>query len=65
MLKLMTHGPDEATLERGRRLAVTKAFREADLDESGELCADEIMTLLLKLDTHHTQSELEDGVCGK
>lgn len=62
MLRLMTDGPDEATLERGRTQAVTKAFQEADTDGSGELCRDEIMELLKKLDMHHTQSELETGV---
>lgn len=62
MLKLMTNGPDEATLERGRTQAVRKAFREADTDGSGNLCEAEILELLKKLDTHHTQSELEQGV---
>lgn len=65
MLKLMIDGPDEATLERGRRQAVTKAFRETDTDGSGQLSRDEIMEMLRKLDAHHTHSELEAGVCRK
>lgn len=62
MLKLMTHGPDEATLRRARRHALTNAFREADADLSGTLDVDEITELLKKSDPVRTQSELERQV---
>lgn len=63
MMRLMTDGPDEVTLERARRQALTKAFEEADADESGSLDAAEIMELLKNSDPLRTHSELDRQVC--
>lgn len=62
MLKLMTHGPDEATLERGRRVVVAEAFKKADTDNSNSLDVDEIKELLKEADPLRTHSELERQV---
>ena len=61
-MKLMTHGPDDATLERGQRLVVTEAFNKADADGYGSLDVDEITELLKKADPLRTQSELDRQV---
>lgn len=61
-MRLMTDGPDEVTLERARRQALTKAFEEADADKSGTLDAGEIMELLKKSDPLRTHSELDRQV---
>lgn len=62
MLRLMTDGPDEATLERARRQALLKAFRQADADGSGKLDPAEVTELLKRSDPLRTQSELEREV---
>lgn len=62
MMRLMTDGPDEVTLERARRQALTKAFVEADEDKSGALDAGEIMQLLKTSDPLRTHSELDTQV---
>ena len=62
MMRLMTDGPDEVTLERARRQALDKAFKEADTDNSGALDADEIMQLLKSSDPLRTRSELDKQV---
>lgn len=62
MMRLMTDGPDEVTLERARRQALTKAFEEADKDGSGALDADEIMLLLKNADPLRTHTELDRQV---
>lgn len=62
MMRLMTDGPDEVTLERARRQALTKAFEEADTDKSGTLDAGEIMELLKSSDPLRTHSELDTQV---
>ena len=61
-MRLMTDGPDEVTLERARRQALTKAFEEADTDKSGTLDAGEIMELLKNSDPLRTHSELNRQV---
>lgn len=62
MMRLMTDGPDEVTLERARRQALTKAFEEADADKSGSLDSTEIMQLLKSSDPLRTHSELDRQV---
>ena len=62
MMKLMTDGPDEATLERGRRVVVTEAFKKADADNSGSLDVNEVAALLKEADPLRTRSELERQV---
>ena len=62
MMRLMTDGPDEVTLERARKQALTKAFEEADKDNSGALDAGEIMQLLKSSDPLRTHSELNRQV---
>lgn len=62
MMRLMTDGPDEVTLERARRQALTKAFHEADTDGSGSLDAGEILELLKSSDPLRTHSELDRQV---
>lgn len=62
MMRLMTDGPDEVTLERARRQALTKAFEEADIDKSGSLDAGEIMQLLKNSDPLRIHSELDREV---
>lgn len=62
MMRLMVDGPDEVTLERARRQALTKAFEEADADGSGTLDVDEITELLKSSDPLRTRSELDTQV---
>ncbi|CAB1109754.1 unnamed protein product [Ectocarpus sp. CCAP 1310/34] len=62
MMRLMTDGPDEVTLARARRQALTKAFDEADTDGSGSLDAGEILELLKSSDPLRTHSELDRQV---
>ncbi|CAM9288314.1 unnamed protein product, partial [Ectocarpus sp. 8 AP-2014] len=64
MMRLMTDGPDEVTLARARRQALTKAFDEADTDGSGSLDAGEILELLKSSDPLRTHSELDRQVSG-
>lgn len=65
MMRLMVDGPGESTLERAREQALTKAFNDADTDNSGSLDISEIAKLMKEANPLRTQSEIDRQVRGE